>query len=176
MIPPYSEKDILRDNGDEYYPFSLFKDKSYAGKVYAGDRVLSKADARFVWGHFDGTQLKNDIDDFDEGVKQNLCNDLKKYNIMCDTDNVGEIVVNLFHQFIEAAIFEKDSIVIGVDSKTAISVSDTTFENQDTILLLEMDNKCPLCKKRLMIKNSKNNSVKRYTVVQIFPGPFQEAL
>lgn len=50
-------------------------------------------------------------------------------------------------------------------------LDDVPFDtsNQDTLLLLEVDNKCPLCSARLMVRNGKGKVVKRYKITQIFP-------
>lgn len=176
MLEPYSDADLSLDEKDEYYPFSKLSEESTARKVYSGERTLSKQKARFVISHYDATQMINDIYDFDEGVRQNLCNELHKYGVKCNVDNVAETVSDLFYRFIVAAINEKDNIETESITKTTVEISSENASNRDMLLLLEVDNKCPLCKQKLLITKGKNKTILRYTVVQIFPESIDKEL
>ena len=169
MVPPYTEEDSALEENDNYYPFSKKSEESTAKKVYSGERPLAKATARFVKGHFDGRNLASAIDEMDDVVKENLCNDLKKYGVPCDIDSVGDVVSPLFLQFVEAAIDENDTIQTGLSASAEIRAESGDATNQDTLLLIEVGNKCPLCNAPLLVRNGKGKNVKRYKITQILP-------
>ena len=169
MVTPFTEKDEVLEENDNYYPFSKKSEESAAKKVYSGKRPLAKTTARFVKSHFDGSRLVSAIVEMDDVVKENLCCDLKKCGILCDIDSVGNVVSSLFLKFLEAAIDEKDTIQTGLSASAEIRVESSNATNQDTLLLIEVDNKCPLCGAPLMVRNSKRQNVRRYKITQIFP-------
>ncbi len=169
MVPPFTEEDIAREGNDNYYPFSKKSEESSAKKVYSGERPLAKPTARFVKSHFKGTDLIYAIDEMDDDVKENLCNDLKKHGVICDVDSVGDVVSSLFLQFVEAAIDENDTIQTGLSASAEIRTESGDATNQDALLLIEVGNKCPLCNAPLLILNGKGKNVKRYKITQIFP-------
>lgn len=169
MVAPSTEEDSALEENDNYYPFSKKSDESSAKKVYSGERPLAKATARFVKGHFDGSDLASVIDEMDDVVKKNLCNDLKKHGVICDIDSVGDVVSSLFLQFVEAAIDENDTIQTGLSASAEIRAESGDATNKDTLLLIEVSNKCPLCNATLLVRNSKGKNVKRYKITQIFP-------
>jgi len=169
MVSPFTEEELAIEGNDDYYPFSKKSEESAAKKVYSGERPLAKATARFVKGHFDGSDFVSAIDEMDDVVKQNLCNDLKKHGVICDVDSVGEAVSALFLQFIEAAIDENDTIQTGLSASAEIRAESDEATNQETLLLIEVGNKCPLCNAPLLVRNVKGKNVKRYKITQIFP-------
>ena len=169
MVSPFTEEDLARDENDNYYPFSKKSDESAAKKIYSGERPITKTMARFVKGHFDGSKLINAIDEMDDVVKKNICEDLKRCGVVGNVDSVGNIVSSLFLQFVEAAIDETDIIQTGISANAEIRVESNDATNQDTLLLLEVDNRCPLCNSPLMVRNGKGKNVKRYKITQIFP-------
>lgn len=169
MASPFTEEDSALEENDDYYPFSKKTDVSAAKKVYSGERPLAKTTARFVKGHFEGSGLASAIDEMDDVVKENFCNDLKKHGIICDIDSVGNVVSSLFLQFVEAAIDENDTIHTGLSASAEIRAESGDATNQDTLFLIEVGNKCPLCNAPLLVRNGKGKSVKRYKITQIFP-------
>ena len=169
MVPPFTEEDSALEENDNYYPFSKKSDESTAKKVCSGERPLAKATARFVKGHFDRSNLASAIDEMDDVVKENLCNDLKKHGVICDIDSAGDVVSSLFLQFVEAAIDENDTIQTGLSASAEIRAESGDATNQDTLLLIEVGNKCPLCNAPLLVHNGKGKNVKRYKITQILP-------
>ena len=169
MVPPFTEAELKLDENDSYYPFSKKSEESTAKKVYSGERPLAKTTARFVKGHFDGNRLVSAIDEMDDVVKENLCNDLKRHGVICDADSVGDYVSSLFLQFIEAAINENDTIQTGIIVSAEVTAESNNTTNQDTLLLIEVDNKCPICGTPLIVHNGKGKTIKRYKITQIFP-------
>ncbi len=168
ITPPYDEDEIEKDKNDEYYPFSRISDDSLARRICSGDRVIPKATARFIKSHFMTDVLINKIDDFDDQVKANLANDLSDKEIICNIDNIADVVAEILLKFVEAAIEEKDYIDVGLKSKSEIRIESGTVSNNDSLLLAEVNNKCPLCGK-ILIKQTKGNIKKSYKVTQIFP-------
>ena len=176
MVTPFTKNDVILERNDKYYPFSKKSEESAAKKVYSGERPLAKNTARFVKGHFDRTGIASVIDEMDDIVKENLCTDLKKHGILCTIDDVSDVVSDLFLKFIEAAIDENDIIPTGLFATGEVRIESNTTTNQDTLLLIEVDNKCPLCGAPLMFRNSKGKNVKRYKVTQIFPDNIKRDL
>ncbi len=168
VCEPFSEEDIDSDENDDYYPFSALCGESQAKKVYNGERMLPKALARFVVSHYSPSKLIEYIDDMGDLVKENLCKALVKEGITCHIDNVGDIVADILYRFIEVAIDENDTIDTGIKVQTVINIEDDTVVNRDILLLDEVSNLCPLCRRKLLLSNGKN-IVKKYSVVQIFP-------
>ena len=168
VCEPFSEEDIDSDENDDYYPFSALCGESQAKKVYKGERMLPKALARFVVSHYSPSKLIEYIDDMGDFVKENLCKALVKEGITCHIDNVGDIVADILYRFIEVAIDENDTIDTGIKVQTVINIEDDTVVNRDILLLDEVSNLCPLCRRKLLLSNGKN-IVKKYSVVQIFP-------
>ena len=142
---PYTDEDIKRDENDEYYPFSTLCGADISKKVYKGDRVLPKAAARFMISHFQKDTFIEFFGNKDEAVLKNLCLQLSSYGIECSIDNVVDIASDCFHSFLEAAIEENDTIQTGCSAGAEIRAESGNATNQDTLLLLEVDNKCPLC-------------------------------
>lgn len=165
LSEPFSPEDQKRDEDDNYYPFSSLCGESIAKKVYQGTRCLPKAAARFIHGHFTKEEFQNKLADWDETVLNNLMSDLLKYGISCHIDNVANIVADTFHEFLEAALDEKDTIETGISAKAEIKVQSDIA----TLLLIEADNKCPLCGKPLNRKSKKNGCLAVYSVTQILP-------
>ena len=166
---PYTDEDIKRDENDEYYPFSTLCGADISKKVYKGVRVLPKATSRFMISHFQKDNFINFLETKDETVLKNLCSQLSSYGIECNLDNVADVVSDCFHSFLEAAIDENDNIHTGIYASANITSETSNATNQDTLLLLEVNNKCPLCGAPLMVRNVKGKNIKRYKVTQIFP-------
>ena len=166
---PYTDEDIKRDENDEYYPFSTLCGANISKKVYKGTRVLPKAASRFIISHFQKDNFINLLEEKDEAVLKNLCSQLSSYGIECDIDNVADIASDCFHSFLISALDENDTIQTGHFATAEIRAESSNTTNQDTLLLLEVENKCPLCGAPLMICNSKGKNVKRYKITQIFP-------
>ena len=57
----------------------------------------------------------------------------------------------------------------GISNMDILDEASADATNQDTMFLLEVGNKCPLCSARLMVRNGKGKTVKRYKITQIFP-------
>ena len=152
---PYTDADIRRDENDEYYLFSTLCGADISKKVYKGDRVLPKAAARFMISHFRKRAFANLLEDMDETVLVNLCSQLSTFGIECDIDNVADVASGCFHSFLEAALDENDTIQTGLSASAEIRAESSDATNQDTLLLLETTNKCPLCGTPLMIRNGK---------------------
>lgn len=166
---PYSDEDIKRDENDEYYPFSTLCGADVSKKVYKGDRVLPKAAARFMISHFQKDAFVELLEGMDELVLNNLCSQLSEDGIACDIDNVADVASDCFYSFLKAAINEDDTIQTGLSARVDIKAESGGVTNQDTLLLIEVGNKCPLCNAVLLVRNSKGKSVKRYKITQIFP-------
>lgn len=166
---PYTDEDIKRDENDEYYPFSTLCGADISKKVYKGDRVLSKAASRFMISHFQKDKFVEFMEKKDEAVLKNLCLQFSSYGIECNIDNVADIASDCFRSFLEAAIEENDTIQNGLSAGAEIRAESGNATNQDTLLLLETDNKCPLCGAPLIVRNGKGKTVKRYKITQIFP-------
>lgn len=166
---PYTDEDIERDENDEYYPFSTLCGSDVSKKVYKGDRVLPKAIARFMISHFQKDAFVGLLETMDETVLNNLCSQLSSCGIECEIDNVASVASDCFHSFLEAAIDENDTIQTGLSASAEIRAESNDATNQDTLLLLEVDNRCPLCSSALMLRNGKGKNVKRYKITQIFP-------
>ena len=167
---PYTDEDIKRDEIDEYYPFSTLCGVDISKKVYKGDRVLPKATARFMISHFQKDAFVELLEAMDESVLNNLCSQLSSCGIECDIDNVADVSSDCFHSFLEAAIDENDTIQTGLSASAEIRTESNDATNQDTLLLLEVGNKCPLCSASLMLRNAKGKNVKRYKITQVFPN------
>jgi len=169
MIDPFTDEDLKKDDNDEYYPFSTNEGKSLANKIYSGERMFPIKVARNIKSHFSSERMCEEIEEFDDTVKQNLCDDLAKYGVNSNIDEIANVVPRIFKCFIEAALSEKDTIDTGVISTSAISIEDGSATNLDTLLLIEAGNRCPKCGKSLMNSNAKGRSRKEYSVTQIFP-------
>lgn len=169
MVEPFTDEDQKKDDNDEYYPFSKNEEKSLANKIYSGERVLPVRLARNIKSHFSPEQMCEEIEEFDDTVKQNLCDDLAKYGVKSNIDEIANVVPEIFKCFIEAALSEKDTIETGVISTSTISIETDSATNLDTLLLIEVENHCPKCGKSLMFSNKKGVTQKEYSVTQIFP-------
>ena len=169
ICEPYTEEDIKSDEDDQYYPFSAKGSADICKKVYNGSRVLPKATARFMISHFQKDDFVSFLENKDDIVLSNLCSQLSQHGIECNIDNIAEVASNCFHSFIEAALEENDTIQTGLSASAEVRVESNDATNQDTLLLLETDNKCPLCGAPLMFRNGKRKDVKRYKITQIFP-------
>ena len=167
---PYTDEEIKRDENDEYYPFSTLCGADISKKIYKGNRVLPKAAARFMISHFQKGTFVELIEETDDNVRENLCTQLSSCGIECNIDNVAEVAANCFHSFLEAAIDENDTIQTGLSASSEIRAESGDTTNQDTLLLLEVGNKCPLCSAPLMVSSRKGKNVKRYKITQIFPN------
>ncbi len=166
---PYTDEDIKRDENDEYYPFSTLCGADISKKVYKGDRVLPKVAARFMISHFQKDAFIESLEGMDESVLGNLCSQLSAYGIACNIDNVADVASDCFHAFLKAAIDEKDTIQTGLSASAEIRAESGDATNQDTLLLIEVGNKCPLCNAPLLVRNGKGKNVKRYKITQILP-------
>lgn len=166
---PYRDEDIKRDENDEYYPFSTLCGADISKKVYKGDRVLPKAAARFMISHFQKDAFVELVEGMGESILNNLCSQLSENGIECDIDNVADVASDCFHSFLDAAIDENDTIQTGLSASAEIRAESGDATNQDTLLLIEVDNKCPLCNAPLLVRNGKGMNVKRYKITQIFP-------
>jgi len=142
---PYTDEDIKRDENDEYYPFSTLCGADISKKIYKGDRVLPKAAARFMISHFQKDAFVEVLEEMDESVLRNLCSQLSSCGIKCDIDNVSDIVSDCFRSFLDAAINKNDTIQTGLFACAEIRAESGDATNQDTLLLIELSNKCPLC-------------------------------
>ena len=166
---PYTDEDIKHDENDEYYLFSSLCGTDIAKKVYKGNRILPKAASRFMISHFQKDKFVEFLGNKDETVLKNLCLQLSSCGIECDIDNVADMASDCFYSFLVAAINENDTIQTGLYASAEIRSESNSATNQDTLLLLEVDNKCPLCGAPLMVHNSKGKNIKRYKITQIFP-------
>jgi len=168
VCEPFSEEDVKKDEEDNYYPFSKLCGESQAKKVYNGDRVMPKALARFVHSHFDSSCLISLIEDMSDEVKGNLCSDFIAEGVSCNLDDVADVVTDLFKRFIYEAIEENDTIDTQLKAESVTRVQSGEATNQEVLLLEETSNTCPVCGCQLL-RSKKNNVVKRYKVVRIFP-------
>ena len=168
VCEPFSEEEMIKDEKDEYYPFSKLCGESQAKKVYSGDRVMPKALARFVHSHFDSSCLINLIEDMSDEVKENLCIDFNTVGVECNLDDVANVVSDVFRRFISAAIEENDTIDVLIKAETVTRIQSEDATNQEVLLLEETGNTCPICGCQLL-RSKKNKVVKRYKVVKIFP-------
>ena len=168
VCEPFSEEDVKKDEADNYYPFSKLCGESQAKKVYSGDRVMPKALARFVHSHFDSSRLISLIEDMSDEVRGNLCADFIAEGVSCNLDNVADVVIDLFKRFISEAIEENDTIDTQLKAESITRVQSGEATNQEVLLLEETSNTCPVCGCQLL-RSKKNNVVKRYKVVRIFP-------
>jgi len=169
VCEPFSEEDMKNDEEDNYYPFSKLCGESMAKKVYSGDRVMPKSLARFVHSHFDSLCLISLIEDMSDEVKGNFCSDFIAKGVTCNVDDVADVVTELFKCFISAAMEENDTIDTQLKSESVTRVQSGEATNQDVLLLEETSNICPNCGCQLL-RRKKNNVVKRYKVVKIFPN------
>ena len=166
---PYTDKDIKLDENDDYYPFSSLCGVDISKKVYKGSRVLPKTISRFMIAHFYKKPFVELIEDMDETVLENLCRQFSLYGIECNIDNVADVASDCFYSFLQASLDESDTIQTGILANGEIKVEKAETTNQETLFLLEVGNKCPICNTSLMYRNAKGKNVKRYNITQIFP-------
>lgn len=165
VTEPFSDEDVRKDENDEYYPFSTLCAPDSVKRIFNGTRVLPKASARFMLSHYCQDKFDDALANKDEAILRNLSSDLWEYGIESHIDNIADVAASIFHDFLKAALDENDTIETGILGRTEIKVQSDIA----TLLLIETDNKCPLCGKSLNRKNKKKGSLSAYNVTQIFP-------
>lgn len=125
--------------------------------------------ARFMISHFQKDAFVNRFEEADDTVLSNMCSQLSLHGIECNIDNVPDTAADCFHSFLEAALDENDTIQTRLYANAEIKVESDDATNQDTLLLIEVGNKCPLCNAPLLVRNGKGKNVKRYKITQMLP-------
>lgn len=175
VCEPFSEVDTQREEQDKYYLFSKLCTESTARKVYSGERILPKALARFVKGHYDPTAFIMLLEDMSDTVKNNLCRDLVEEGITCNEDNVADVVAETLFKFVSAALDESDTIETSIIAKVQNCVYDKKATIDEVLLVEEVRNVCPMCG-CFLLRRKGNNVEKKYSIVQIFPDNLSRAL
>lgn len=165
VTEPFSDEELSKDEDDSYYPFSSLCSLDSAKKIFSGSRPFPRTGARFMISHFCRDRFADAVADMSDVVLGNLISDLAKYGITAHLDNISDVVADTFHRFLEAALEERDSIETGTLAVAEIKVQ----ADISTLLLIEANNKCPLCGKFLIRKSKKSKGMVDSVVTQVFP-------
>lgn len=112
MKEPVSPREIGLDDDDKYYPFSKSSEKSSANKMYKGERGIPELVVRAVNAKLDKSKFLMEFEDIPFDARKNLCNELAKYGVQCDTNNVDETCAEIFNGIIQAELRKLDGLKI----------------------------------------------------------------
>ena len=112
MKEPVSLRELGLDDDDKYYPFSKKSEISSANKMYAGERKIPDLAVRAVNAKLNKSKFLVEFEDIPFDARKNLCNELNKYGVHCNTNNVDETCAEIFNGIIQAELRKLDGLKI----------------------------------------------------------------